>query len=93
MSQCSKAAIVLLSIATSDLHNELIHHRRGADSRITIERHRERRRNIKGRNLERDFESLAPAREASTACAMRLPSSPASSEGYMVLAPHLQMVV
>jgi hypothetical protein len=53
-------ARVLPSIAMADLHDELIHHRRGEDSRITIEHHRERR-NIKGRNLEQDFESLVPA--------------------------------
>jgi hypothetical protein len=53
-------ACVLPSIVTADLHDELIYHRRGEDSRITIERHRERCRNVKGRNLERDFESLAP---------------------------------
>jgi hypothetical protein len=49
----------LPSIATTDLRNELIHCCRGEDSRITIECHRERRRNIEGRNLERDFESLS----------------------------------
>jgi hypothetical protein len=53
-------ARVLPSIAMADLHDELIHHRRGEDSHITIEHHRERR-NIKGRNLEQDFESLVPA--------------------------------
>jgi hypothetical protein len=80
-------ARVLPSIATVDLHDELIHRRWGEDSRITIERHRERRR-----NLERDFESLAPAREAPAVRAMRPPSSPAGSGGCMALAPHLRMV-
>jgi hypothetical protein len=64
-------ARVLPSIATAHLHDELIRRRRGEDSCITIERHCERRRNIEGRNLERDFESLAPAREAPTSRAMR----------------------
>jgi hypothetical protein len=54
-------ARVLPSIATVDLRDEHIHHRRGENSRITIECHRERCHKIKGRNLERDFESLAPA--------------------------------
>jgi hypothetical protein len=63
-------ACVLLSIVMDDLRDELIHHHRGEDSRITIEHHRERRRNIEGRNLERDFESLAPAREAPATHAM-----------------------
>jgi hypothetical protein len=52
------SACVLLSIATTDLRDESIRRRRGKDSRITIERHRERRRNIEGRNLERDFNVL-----------------------------------
>jgi hypothetical protein len=76
----------------ADLHDELIHHHRGEDSRITIEHHRERR-NIKGRNLEQDFESLVPAREAPTACVMHAPSSPVGSVGCMALAPHLWMLV
>jgi hypothetical protein len=48
-------AHVLPSIVMADLCDELICHHRGEDSRITIERHRERRSNIEGRNLERDF--------------------------------------
>jgi hypothetical protein len=47
----------------ADLHDELIRRRQGEDSCITIECHHERRHNIKGCNLERDFESLAPTRE------------------------------
>jgi hypothetical protein len=47
---------VLPNIAMADLCDELICHYRGEDSCITIERHCER-----SRNLERDFESLAPA--------------------------------
>jgi hypothetical protein len=66
---------------TIDLCDELILRRRGEDSCITIECHRERRRNIEGRNIERDFESLASAREAPMARAMRPPSSPAGSGG------------
>jgi hypothetical protein len=46
----------------ADLHDELIRCRMGEDSRITIERHCERHC-----NLERDFESLVPAREVSVA--------------------------
>jgi hypothetical protein len=66
---------------TVDLRDELIHRRRGEDSHITIERHHERHRNIEGRNLERDFESLALAREALETRAMRPPSSPVGSGG------------
>jgi hypothetical protein len=72
----------------ADLCDELICRYRGEDSCITIERHRER-----SRNLERDFESLAPAREALAACVMRPPSSAASSGECMALAPHLWMLV
>jgi hypothetical protein len=86
-------AHVLPSIAMTDLRDELIRRCRGEDSRITIERYRERRRNIEGRNLERDFESLTPAREVPAARAMRCPSSPAGSRGCMALVPHLRMVV
>jgi hypothetical protein len=64
-------ARVLLSIATADLRDELIRRCQGEDSRITIERHRERHRNVEGCNLERDFESLVPAQEAPAARAMR----------------------
>jgi hypothetical protein len=78
---------------TTDLRDELIRRCRGEDSRVTIEHHCERCRNIKGRNLERDFESLAPAREALAARVMRPLSSPAGSAGCMALAPHLHMVV
>jgi hypothetical protein len=86
-------ARVLPSIVTVDLRDELIRHCRGEDSRITIERHRKRHRNVEGCNLERDFESLAPAREAPATCAMRSPSSPGGSGVCMVLAPYLRMVV
>jgi hypothetical protein len=76
---CTRTAIcsqpyqahVLSSIVTADLRDELIHHRWGEDRCITIERHCERRHNIEGRNLERYFESLAPAREVTAARAMR----------------------
>jgi hypothetical protein len=74
-------ARILLSIVMAELRDELIRHRRGEDSRITIKHHCERRHNIEGRNLKRDFESLAPAREAPTVRAMRPPSSPAGSGG------------
>jgi hypothetical protein len=45
----------------ADLRAELNRRPDGEDSHITIERQRERRRNIKGRNLEGEFNSLAPA--------------------------------
>jgi hypothetical protein len=63
------------SIAMADLCDELICCRRGKDSRITIERHRERHCNIEGCNFERDFESLEPAREVPATHAIR-PQAP-----------------
>jgi hypothetical protein len=49
------------SIAMANLRAELNRRHDSEDSHITIERQRERRRNIKGRNLEGEFNSLAPA--------------------------------
>jgi hypothetical protein len=66
----------------ADLRDELIPHRRGEDSCITIKHHCERCHNIEGYNLERDFESLAPAREAPAVRTMRPLSSPAGSGVY-----------
>jgi hypothetical protein len=80
---------VLPSIMTANLCDKIIHRHRGEDSRITTELHRERRCNIEGRNLERDFKSLAQEREAPVARVMRPPSSPIGSGGCVVLAPHL----
>jgi hypothetical protein len=76
-----------------DLRTELNHHRDGKDSRITIKHQRERRRNIEGRNLEGEFDSLTPVREAPMVHATRPPSSPGLSGGCMALAPHLRMVI
>jgi hypothetical protein len=47
------------STAMADLRAELNHRRDGEDSHITIERQRERRRNIEGHNLEGEFDSHA----------------------------------
>jgi hypothetical protein len=69
----------------TDLRDKHIRRRRGEDSHITIEYHRERRHNIEGRNLKRDFESLAPTQETSVACVMRPPISPAGSAGVWCL--------
>jgi hypothetical protein len=49
------------SITPTDLRAELNHRLDGEDSRITIERQHERRRNIEGCNLEGEFDSLATA--------------------------------
>jgi hypothetical protein len=45
---------------TNDLRAELDHRRAGEDARASLERARERRQNIGGRNLDRDFTAVAP---------------------------------
>jgi hypothetical protein len=69
----------------TDLRVELECHRSGEDDRITIERPRERRRNLDG-----DFSAAntTPVRQA----AHTLTSS-GSGSGCMELAPRLRMVV
>jgi hypothetical protein len=84
--------VPVVSITIADLRAELNHRHDGEDNRITIECQCERRRNVDGRNLERDFDSLM-AREAPVAHAVRPPASPRSSGGCMAVAPHLRMVV
>jgi hypothetical protein len=53
----------------TDLRKEINRRRGGEDSRTTIECNRERRRDIEGRNLERDFDlhALVGARQAAQA--------------------------
>jgi hypothetical protein len=45
---------------TNDLRAKLDHRRAGEDARASLERARERRQNIGGRNLDRDFTAVAP---------------------------------
>jgi hypothetical protein len=45
---------------TDDLRAELNRRRAGEDARISLERARERRQNIEGRNLDQDFVAVAP---------------------------------
>jgi hypothetical protein len=71
------------SIATADLQAELNYRCAGKDSRITIEGQRERHRNIEGRNLEGEFNSLASAQEVHAMHSTHPPSSPRLSAGYM----------
>jgi hypothetical protein len=77
----------------ADLREEVNHRRGGEDSHTTIGRHRERQRNIKGRNLEKDFDTHAPAHEGLVTHAPRPPDSSGITGGCMALAPHLRMVV
>jgi hypothetical protein len=50
----------MASYRTTDLREEINRRRDEEDSRTTIERNHERRRDIEGRNLERDFDLHAP---------------------------------
>jgi hypothetical protein len=50
----------MASYETMDLREEINRRRGGEDNRTTIERNHERRRDIEGRNLERDFDLHAP---------------------------------
>jgi hypothetical protein len=45
---------------TNDLWAELNRRRAGEDARVSLERARERRQNIDGRNLDQDFAAVAP---------------------------------
>jgi hypothetical protein len=45
---------------TNDLRAELNHRRAGEDARVSLERARERRQNISGRNLDQYFAAVAP---------------------------------
>jgi hypothetical protein len=47
-------------VQTNDLRAELNHRRAGEDARISLERARERRQNVEGRNLDQDFATVAP---------------------------------
>jgi len=48
------------SARTDDLRAELNHRRAGEDARVSLERARDRRLNIEGRNLGTDLEAAAP---------------------------------
>jgi hypothetical protein len=45
---------------TNDLRAELDRRRAGEDARVSLERARERRQNVEGRNLDQDFAAVAP---------------------------------
>jgi hypothetical protein len=57
----------MASYATADLRAKINRCRGGEDGRVTIERRRERRRDIEGRNLEKDFDSHAPSHKSPSA--------------------------
>jgi hypothetical protein len=65
--QTARHRAPVASYATADLRAEINRRRGGEDGRVTIERRRERRRDIKGRNLEKDFNSQASSRRSPSA--------------------------
>jgi hypothetical protein len=72
---------------TNDLRAELDRRRTGEDARVSLERARERRQNIKGRNLDQDFAAAAPQ----TLMGARSPTDvPLAGVGCAALADHLR---
>jgi hypothetical protein len=61
----------MASYMTAGLRDKINRRHGGEDSRTAIERHHKRRRNIEGRNLEKDFDSHAPVRRSPVAHAPR----------------------
>jgi hypothetical protein len=83
----------MASYTTTDLREEINRRHDGEDSCTAIECHRERRRDIKGRNLKKYFDLHAPVCGGLVAHAPLPPNSLGVSRGCMTLAPHLRMVV
>jgi hypothetical protein len=71
---------------TDDLRVELNRRRTGEDARVSLERARERRQNIKGRNLDRYFAAEAPQTPVG---ARSQTGVPLAGVGCVALADHL----
>ena len=74
---------------TEDLRAELNHRRAGEDARISVERARERRLNIEGRNLNADLDAAAPKPPGN---ARKQAGTPVAGVGCAALAEHLRAV-
>ena len=74
---------------TEDLRAELNRRRAGEDARISVERARERRLNIEGRNLNADLDVVAPKPPVN---ARIQPGAPVAGVDYAALAEHLRAV-
>jgi hypothetical protein len=72
---------------TNDLRAELDRRRAGEDARVSLERARERRQNIEGRNLDQDFAATAPQTLMGTWSQAGVPLAGA---GCAALADHLR---
>jgi hypothetical protein len=73
------------SARTEDLQAELNCRRAGEDARVTMERARERRLNIKGRNLEAELDAAVPKSQGHV-------QAPVAGVGCAALADHLRAV-
>ena len=74
---------------TEDLRAELNRRRAGEDARISVERARERRLNIEGRNLNADLDAVAPKPLVNA----RIQSgAPVAGVGCAALADYLRVV-
>ena len=73
------------SAQTEDLQAELDHRRAGEDARVTMERVRERRFNIEGRNLDAELNATAPRPRGHA-------QAPVAGVGCVALVDHLRVV-
>jgi hypothetical protein len=72
---------------TDDLRAELNRRRAGEDARISLERAREHRQNIEGRNLDQDFAAVAPQAPMGTRSQAGVPLA---DVGCATIADHLR---
>jgi hypothetical protein len=72
---------------TNDLWAELNRRRAGEDAQVSLERAREHRQNIDGRNLDQDFATIAPQTLMGTRSQTGVPLA---GVGYAALADHLR---
>jgi hypothetical protein len=73
---------------TNDLRAELNRRRAGEDARVSLERARERRQNIDGRDLDQDFVAVAPQTPMGTQSPTGVPLA---DIGCAALADHLRV--
>jgi hypothetical protein len=71
---------------TNDLRAELNRRRAREDARVSLERARERRQNVEGRNLDQDFAAVAPQAPMGIRSQAGVPLA---GVGYAALADHL----
>jgi hypothetical protein len=76
---------IVRSARTEDLQAKLNRRRAGEDARITMERVRERRLNIEGRNLEAKLDMAVPKPQGHV-------QAPVAGAGCAALADHLRAV-